>query len=94
MCWVLWDRVLQTICPGWLRTVILLISASRVARIMGLCYLGWLGPHLECGNGYTVTHSCENSNCAHFIGCKIYMSKTNFFWVVPILENIEAHVKR
>jgi hypothetical protein len=28
-----WDRVLQTICPGWLQTVILLISASWVARI-------------------------------------------------------------
>jgi hypothetical protein len=28
-----WDRVLRTICPGWLRTLILLISASWVARI-------------------------------------------------------------
>jgi hypothetical protein len=28
-----WDRVLRTICPGWLRTVILLISASWAARI-------------------------------------------------------------
>jgi hypothetical protein len=27
------ERVLWTICPGWLRTVILLISASWVARI-------------------------------------------------------------
>jgi hypothetical protein len=30
---VFWDRVSQTICLGWLQTVILLISASWVARI-------------------------------------------------------------
>jgi hypothetical protein len=30
------NRVLQTIWPGWLRTVSLLISASRVARITGI----------------------------------------------------------
>jgi hypothetical protein len=31
--WIFQDRVSRTICPGWLRTVILLISASWVARI-------------------------------------------------------------
>jgi hypothetical protein len=31
-----WDRVLQTICLGWLLTVNLLISASWVARITGV----------------------------------------------------------
>jgi hypothetical protein len=31
--WVFWDRVLPTICPGWLQTSILLISASWVARL-------------------------------------------------------------
>jgi hypothetical protein len=30
------DRVLWTSCPSWLWTVILLISASGVARIIGL----------------------------------------------------------
>jgi hypothetical protein len=30
------DRVSQSICPGWLRTVILLISASWVAMITGV----------------------------------------------------------
>jgi hypothetical protein len=30
-----WDRVSWTICPGWLRTPILLISASWVAKITG-----------------------------------------------------------
>jgi hypothetical protein len=30
------DGVLQTICPGWLRTMILLIAASSVARITGM----------------------------------------------------------
>jgi hypothetical protein len=29
---------LQTICPGWLRTIILLISASWVARITGMSH--------------------------------------------------------
>jgi hypothetical protein len=28
-----WDRASQTICPGWLQAIILLISASWVARI-------------------------------------------------------------
>jgi hypothetical protein len=31
-----WDRVLWTICPGWLQTAILLISASWVTRITGM----------------------------------------------------------
>jgi hypothetical protein len=31
-----WDRVSQTICPGWLQTMILLISASWVAMITGV----------------------------------------------------------
>jgi hypothetical protein len=34
-----WDRVLQTICPGWLQTSTHLISASWVARIMACFYL-------------------------------------------------------
>jgi hypothetical protein len=32
------DRVLRTICQGWLRTAFLLISASWVARITGMSY--------------------------------------------------------
>jgi hypothetical protein len=32
------DGVLQTICLGWLRTAILLISASWVARITGVSH--------------------------------------------------------
>jgi hypothetical protein len=32
-CFVFWDRVMQTISPVWLRTEILLISASWIARI-------------------------------------------------------------
>jgi hypothetical protein len=34
------DRVLRTICPGWLSVTILLISASWVARITGVSH--WL----------------------------------------------------
>jgi hypothetical protein len=30
------DRVSKTICPSWLQTMILLISASWVARITGV----------------------------------------------------------
>jgi hypothetical protein len=33
------DSVSQTICPGWLWTTILLISASGVARITGVSHL-------------------------------------------------------
>jgi hypothetical protein len=33
-----WDRVSQTICPGWVRTTILLISASCVARNIGMSH--------------------------------------------------------
>jgi hypothetical protein len=33
-----WDRVLWTICLGWLQTTILLISASWVARITGMSH--------------------------------------------------------
>jgi hypothetical protein len=31
-----WDRVLWTVCPGWPRTTILLISVSWIARIIGI----------------------------------------------------------
>jgi hypothetical protein len=33
-----WDRVLQTFCPDWPQTAILLISTSPVARITGMYY--------------------------------------------------------
>jgi hypothetical protein len=33
-----WDRVSQTVCLGWLWTTILLISASRVAKITGVSH--------------------------------------------------------
>jgi hypothetical protein len=32
------DRVSQTICPSWLQTVILLVSAHQVARITGVSH--------------------------------------------------------
>jgi hypothetical protein len=38
------DRVSQTISPGWLQTVILLISASQVGRITGVSH--WHPAHL------------------------------------------------
>jgi hypothetical protein len=39
-----WDRVSQTVWPGWLQTAILLISASWVERIIGVSHQrlpGW-----------------------------------------------------
>jgi hypothetical protein len=36
-----WDRVSWTICPDWLQTVILLISASWVARITNMSLQHW-----------------------------------------------------
>jgi hypothetical protein len=35
---ILQHRVSQTICPGWLQTVILLISVTRVDRITGMSH--------------------------------------------------------
>jgi hypothetical protein len=42
--WFFWDRVSWTVCLGWLGTLILLISASWVARITGVSHwcLTWL----------------------------------------------------
>jgi hypothetical protein len=42
--WVFQAMVSWTVCPGWLLTMILLISAFWVARIMGMCHqwrLAW-----------------------------------------------------
>jgi hypothetical protein len=39
VCWVFRDRVSRTICSGWLRTEILLISASWVAGIIVISHL-------------------------------------------------------
>jgi hypothetical protein len=39
------DRVSWTFCPGWLQTMILLISASWVARSIGLSHWGGFHPY-------------------------------------------------
>jgi hypothetical protein len=36
--WVFWARVSRIICPNWLQVMILLISASWVARITGVSH--------------------------------------------------------
>jgi hypothetical protein len=36
-----WDGVLQTFCPGWPPTAIVLISASWVARMIGVSHHIW-----------------------------------------------------
>jgi hypothetical protein len=39
LCWGFWDRILWTICSGWLWMTIFRISASWVARITGRSHL-------------------------------------------------------
>jgi hypothetical protein len=41
--WYFQDRVSKTIWPGWLRTSVLLISVSQIARITGVRH-----QHLAC----------------------------------------------
>jgi hypothetical protein len=48
-----WDRVSETICLGWLWTMILPISASWVARIIGVSH-GSLAPNFVFAS-YLVT---------------------------------------
>jgi hypothetical protein len=52
----LWRVFFKIVCPGWLRTTILLISASWVARITGVRDSEPMGlaesfPNLDVGNG-------------------------------------------
>jgi hypothetical protein len=51
------DGASWTICPGWLQTMILLISASQVARIAGMSHsaycshiCSWLTPSSLCSS--------------------------------------------
>jgi hypothetical protein len=61
------DRVFQTICPGWLRTSVLWISASWIARITGVSHqrLAW---HLfnKKFKSYLGFLSCELVLLCHF----------------------------
>jgi hypothetical protein len=59
------DRVSQTICSGWLQTTILLISASRVARITGM----GTQPHLSFPYGENIQNP---SSCLFIYSC-IYL---------------------
>jgi hypothetical protein len=58
------DRVSQTVSPGWLRTSILLISASQVARIVGV------SPQQLCGSceGLCLSVWSSLSACSHLEG--------------------------
>jgi hypothetical protein len=68
-----WDRVLGTVCPGWLWTMILLISASLVARITGmsLCFdpafshlqLLWLSSYQSMVFSRTLFHGMLLESC-------------------------------
>jgi hypothetical protein len=53
LCWYFWDRVSKTICPGWLQTMILLISASWIARLQAwvasTCFCRWRLVNYLCG---------------------------------------------
>jgi hypothetical protein len=67
------DRVLGTICSGWLCTLILLISASRVARITGLSHLNFIFEFAYDSN--TKGFHCDN-HPLHYI----YTAPIFFFY--------------
>jgi hypothetical protein len=48
----------RTICPGWLQNVILLISASRVARVIGVSH-----QHLASHCLLKFLHNSESRHC-------------------------------
>jgi hypothetical protein len=52
-----WDRILQTVCPVWLQTSILLISASWAARFTGVSH--WRGSGFCCCFGFFMVLGVE-----------------------------------
>jgi hypothetical protein len=61
-----WDRVSKTTCQGWLRTNILLISASRVARITGVshqCPANLMSRTFYHRTSQCIVCVCEQSLC-------------------------------
>jgi hypothetical protein len=49
------DRISQTVCLGWPRTTILLISASLVARIIGVSHQYSAVPYIQDDEGTGVS---------------------------------------
>jgi hypothetical protein len=68
------DRVSQTICPVWLQTRILLISASQVARIKGVSHQRLLEYIILC-IAKTLWIMCLK--LMNFNVCKLYINKAN-----------------
>jgi hypothetical protein len=61
---VIQNRVSRTICLGWLRTKILMISASLVARITGMSY--------RCQATLWVLHILSPSLSSHCLEVKLF----------------------
>jgi hypothetical protein len=72
--WYCQDRVFQAVCPGWLQTTIILISASWVTRITGVSH--WYPAcYSYFGNvGLTkyllgLASNCDPPNLSHYLAC-------------------------
>jgi hypothetical protein len=64
-----WDRVLWTICLGWLWNLILLISVSWVARITGVCHWCPAERKVFIANTYQVlnlVNICNKNSCYYY----------------------------
>jgi hypothetical protein len=76
------NRVLRTICLGWLRTTILLISASWVARIIGashryLAIISNLPPTSLCRQTWSRPTVWDFTSC---LCCSYSIRCTDFSW--------------
>jgi hypothetical protein len=83
------DRVSWTICLGWLRTAIILISASWVARIAGVSHL-CLSYSLLVPK-YGIRHLVRAQETL----AKENLVLTGYWWLTPIiLPTWEAEIRR
>jgi hypothetical protein len=87
----IWDRVSQTICPGWLWTTIFLISAYWVARITGVSHScptwanscrGYLAVWIAARDGDLISHSSDwHSKVGYWAVCCFFSWLASWWWV-------------
>jgi hypothetical protein len=78
-----WDRVSRTICPGYIRTTILLISVSWVARIIGMSH--W---HPAVTHFFKKMYTTRNWGCSSAVECGLSKYK-----VLGSTSQHHAHIK-